>query len=474
MIDPTNGGQWDVTDPRTSVLDGHQPSHYDNRYTGTWDNGGVHINSGIINHLFYLLTVGGTHAISGISVTGIGQSAAEKMLFKCMIDNLVGNPSATFLDFREEMLDVCKDLFPTDLDKLTQVKNAFNAVGIGPDMYVRDNVLDTGEEPYGGSYLYASPDIINRTSPSSNPAVDFADLSNDSLWENVEAGQDNYVYIRLQNRGNQDGDATVNVYFSPASTFASPSGWTHIGTLVETGITPGSVRVSGPLLFPSTLIPALGHYCMIAVVSNPADPAPDHTLISSISDYLNFVRGTNNIAYRNMNVVDLIPGTPGVFKFKAGALGGGVREKFDLRFDFGRFVPGAKVQIRGPALALDGAIARGLKLVARKRNQNLYRVMAGRELEKHERFVLPGMRDERLAFGFDNVAIDKDLQLEVVYILPEADVLRQSGHKIRRNPYQLVVRQLWKGEIVGAVGLQVKSPLKVKRRRRPRRKLRRK
>ena len=31
-----------------------QPAHYDNRYTGSGDNGGVHINSGIPNRAFYL------------------------------------------------------------------------------------------------------------------------------------------------------------------------------------------------------------------------------------------------------------------------------------------------------------------------------------------------------------------------------------------------------------------------------------
>ena len=31
-----------------------QPKHYSHRYTGTGDNGGVHINSGIPNHAFYL------------------------------------------------------------------------------------------------------------------------------------------------------------------------------------------------------------------------------------------------------------------------------------------------------------------------------------------------------------------------------------------------------------------------------------
>src|SRR5262249_42677086 len=147
------------------------------------------------------------------------------MLFRCMTVNLVGNSGATFLQFRAAMLDACQDLFPTDLVKLSQVKNAFNAVGIGPDIYVRDNLADTGAEPFPGSYLYASPDIINRTAASPNPAVDFADLTNDSLWQNVEYGQNNFVYVRLQNRGSANGDATINVYFSSASTFGTPASW---------------------------------------------------------------------------------------------------------------------------------------------------------------------------------------------------------------------------------------------------------
>ena len=74
--------------------------------------------------------------------------------------------------------------------------------------------------------------------------------------------------------------------------------------LIETSISPGSLRIAGPLTFPSSLIPTPGHYCMIAVISGGLDPAPDHNLIASITDYLNFVRNTNNIAYRNMDVVD--------------------------------------------------------------------------------------------------------------------------------------------------------------------------
>jgi Zn-dependent metalloprotease len=61
------------------------PSHYADRYTGSSDNGGVHINSGIANHWFYLLVNGGQNAAaaraSGTDVQGIGLAAAERIAF---------------------------------------------------------------------------------------------------------------------------------------------------------------------------------------------------------------------------------------------------------------------------------------------------------------------------------------------------------------------------------------------------------
>ena len=44
------------------------------RYVGPEDNGGVHINSGISNHAFYLAIEGGTNRTSGLPVQGVGAS----------------------------------------------------------------------------------------------------------------------------------------------------------------------------------------------------------------------------------------------------------------------------------------------------------------------------------------------------------------------------------------------------------------
>jgi vibriolysin len=65
--------------------DGSSRDHYSARYTGTSDNGGVHWNSGIANHFFYLLAAGGQHHTAayrtGTVVTGLGIDAAADIWY---------------------------------------------------------------------------------------------------------------------------------------------------------------------------------------------------------------------------------------------------------------------------------------------------------------------------------------------------------------------------------------------------------
>ena len=80
-ITPNDNGIRNMANPNE---DG-DPSHYADRYTGTGDNGGVHINSGIANHWYYLLVNGGQNAknsrASGTNVQGVGLEAAENIAF---------------------------------------------------------------------------------------------------------------------------------------------------------------------------------------------------------------------------------------------------------------------------------------------------------------------------------------------------------------------------------------------------------
>jgi Zn-dependent metalloprotease len=100
------------------------PSHYGERYTGTSDNGGVHINSGIINHWYYLLTMGGQNADSawrtGNSVTGIGLATAEALAY-ATFTSLPAN--ATFCDARAASIALAGN-------HATNVTDAWDEVGV--------------------------------------------------------------------------------------------------------------------------------------------------------------------------------------------------------------------------------------------------------------------------------------------------------------------------------------------------------
>ena len=97
----------------------YQPQTYTERYTGTQDNGGVHINSGITNYAFYLFA---TNAV-------VGKDKAEKVFYRALSKYLVA--SSKFIDLRATVEQSCKDLYPTETALLTAAQTAFTQVGIG-------------------------------------------------------------------------------------------------------------------------------------------------------------------------------------------------------------------------------------------------------------------------------------------------------------------------------------------------------
>lgn len=67
------------------------PDHYSLRlYSGTCtpsnanDQCGVHTNSSISNHAYYLIANGGTNRVSGVAVTGIGTTDAAKIFYRAL------------------------------------------------------------------------------------------------------------------------------------------------------------------------------------------------------------------------------------------------------------------------------------------------------------------------------------------------------------------------------------------------------
>jgi thermolysin len=105
------------------------PDHYSERYTGTGDSGGVHINSGIANHAFYLAAAGGTHHLSGVTVTGMGPADAGRIWYRAL--TLKMTSGTNFAGARTATLSSAADLFGATSAQYNTVANAWCAVGVG-------------------------------------------------------------------------------------------------------------------------------------------------------------------------------------------------------------------------------------------------------------------------------------------------------------------------------------------------------
>jgi thermolysin len=112
---------------------GGQPDHYSLRdFIGEEiDNGGVHFNSGIVNHAFYLAVAGGTNRVSRITVTGVGLNNIERMeqiFYRAFVFYL--GPHARFSDTRAATLQAATDLYGAGSNDRAQVAQAWTAVGV--------------------------------------------------------------------------------------------------------------------------------------------------------------------------------------------------------------------------------------------------------------------------------------------------------------------------------------------------------
>lgn len=193
MSDPHNGGN--------SLNDnGWQPKHMNEKYNGGEDNGGVHINSGITNHAFYLFATN----------PSVGKEKAEKVYYRALTQYLV--KSSVFIDARAAVVQAAKDLYGNSSAEVTAAENAFAQVGIGTggsssgDKYQKnlnpnpgsDFIVATDASP-NQVYLahgngFATIDVISGTTPKSRFSVtdDGSAIFYVGEDENIHAIQINY------------------------------------------------------------------------------------------------------------------------------------------------------------------------------------------------------------------------------------------------------------------------------------------
>ncbi|HOC17291.1 MAG TPA: M4 family metallopeptidase [Vicinamibacterales bacterium] len=120
-------GMRSLADPRSFG----DPDHYSRRYLGSQDNGGVHINSLIAGHAFYLAIEGGTNRTSGKRVEGVGganREQIEKVFYRAFAYYLTSN--ATFHSARVATIRAAQELYGPASAAARAVTQAWDAVGV--------------------------------------------------------------------------------------------------------------------------------------------------------------------------------------------------------------------------------------------------------------------------------------------------------------------------------------------------------
>ena len=162
----------------------------------------------------------------------------------------------------------------------------------GGDIWIRDNTNDTGIIPSTG-YMWQGPDIWNRIADD-----------NSTDHQNPEYGQTNYLRAIVRNQGTTTVAATTaQFWIADASVGLSwPTTFRLVGTVDVANLAPGEVRTVGPLEWdPPMPVGPIDHHCMLVRIMSPQDPIT----IPETGGILFDSRNSTNIAYTNMDIVDL-------------------------------------------------------------------------------------------------------------------------------------------------------------------------
>ncbi len=198
------------------------------------------------------------------------------------------------------------------------------------DLMIKDAPGDTGIEPFTAGNFWDFSDIVVRI----NDDGVFVP-SNPPQSKNVERGQANYIYVRLTNNGPREArNVTVSTRITPfvGLQFVYPQDWTLVNA---THVSPAPITTSfanvpaGGTVMAKFRIEAAEtdtlygwqegsgwHGCLLAVVNADNDYA--FATAPLTGDPISARR--NNLAQRNLSVIDVLAGASASFPFIAGSL----------------------------------------------------------------------------------------------------------------------------------------------------------
>ncbi|MCY7411345.1 MAG: M4 family metallopeptidase [Chitinophagales bacterium] len=217
-------------------------------YTGGSDNGGVHTNSGVMNHWFYIVSVGeaGTNDNgAAYNITGITITKAQAILYRA--NTLYFTPSTDYNTARTNTIQAAIDLYGACTNEVTVVTNAWNAVGVGA---VYNPTVTAGF--YAGQTIFcAAPATVSFTNTSVNAGTftwTFGDGTTSTLTNPTHTYSSLGVYnVKLVSSAGTCGkdSITKNSYINVSSTNACSYTMPQSGTGVTQTSCSGILYDSG-------------------------------------------------------------------------------------------------------------------------------------------------------------------------------------------------------------------------------------
>ena len=215
------------------------------------DHCGVHTNSGVLNHWFYLLVAGGsgTNDVGGTyNVSGVGMSKGGKIAYRLESQYLTAN--ATYADARTGAIQAAKDLYGAASAEEIAVTNAWHAVGVGSaygagpsyctskssnvnDEYIGRVQLNTIDNTSGAQFYTDFTSISTNLSKGTQYTITIT-----PTWTGTVYNEGYAVWIDYN--GDKDFSDAGELVFSKAASKTTPVSGTFT---VPSGATDGATRM---------------------------------------------------------------------------------------------------------------------------------------------------------------------------------------------------------------------------------------
>ena len=247
--------------------------------SGNNDQCGVHTNSGVLNHWFYILSIGKTGTNdkgSAYNVTGISIAKAQKIAYKLETVYLTAN--ATYATARTGGIQAAVDLYGAGSAEVIATTNAWYAVGVG------------------AAYAGASTDTTAPTAPASLSASGVTATSVNLNWT---VSTDN---VGVSGYNIYNGTTLLATSVSNSASVSGLTASTTYAFTIKSKDAAGNLSAASNLVSVTTLAATSTLTYCTSTSNNTADEKIGKVVLGTINNTSTGTAGYENFTAQSTNV----------------------------------------------------------------------------------------------------------------------------------------------------------------------------